>query len=63
MIEVKIKKEDVNVAVKDFDIKIWHKRLGFIGEKWLETHARKGFLPSFASISLKTRVHCLIRKT
>ena len=62
VIKAKIKKEDVNVAVKDFDIKTWHKRLGFISEKWLETPTRKGFLPSFVSISLKTRVHCLIRK-
>ena len=41
VIEAKIKKEDVNVAVKDSDIEIWHKRLGHIGEKGLETLARK----------------------
>ena len=43
----------MNVTVKDFDIETWYKRLGYIGEKRLET---------LASISLKTRVHCLIRK-
>ena len=62
MIEAKIKKEDVNVAVKNSDIETWHKRLGHVGEKGLETLARKGFLPSFVGMSLKTCAHCLARK-
>ena len=60
--DAKIKKKDVNLVVKDSDIKTWHKRLGHIGEKGLETLTRKEFLPSFASMSLKTCVHCLIEK-
>ena len=41
VIEVKVKKEDVNMAVKSFDIETWYKRLGLIGEKGLGTLARK----------------------
>ena len=63
VIEANTKKEDVNVAVKDPDIETWHKRLGHIGEKELETLARKGFLPSFAGTCLKTCIHCLAGKT
>ena len=63
VIEAKIKKKDVNVAVKDSDIETWHKRLGHISEKRLKTLARKRFLPSFAGTSLKTCVHCLTGKT
>ena len=33
VIEVKIKKKDVTVAVKYFDIETWHKRLSHIDEK------------------------------
>ena len=33
-----------------------------IGEKGLETLAKKGFIPSFAGMSLKTCVHCLTEK-
>ena len=51
------------MAVKDSDIKTWHKRLSHIGEKALETLAIKGFLPSVAGTSLKTYVYCLIGKT
>ena len=59
MIEAKIKTEDVNVAAKDSVIETWHKRLGHVGEKRLETLSKKKrFLPSFADASLKTYVHC-----
>ena len=63
MIEAKIKKEDVNVAVKNSEIETWHKRFDHIDEKVLETIARKEFLLSFTSMSLKTCVHCLTKKT
>ena len=63
VIEAKNKKEYLNIVVKDSNIETWHKRLGHIGEKGLETLARKGFLPSFAGTSLKTYVHCLTGKT
>ena len=45
-IEAKIKKEYVNVAVKDSDIKTWHKRLSHICDKGLETFAKKDFYPT-----------------
>ena len=41
VVEAKIKKEYVNVAIKDYDIETWHKRLGHIGENELEILARK----------------------
>ena len=41
MIEVKIKKQDVNMVVKDSDIKIWYKRLSHNDEKGLETLVEK----------------------
>ena len=41
VLEAKIQKEDVNVAVKYSNIETCHKRLGYIGEKGLETLARK----------------------
>ena len=41
VLETKIKKEYVNVAIKDSDIETWHKRIGHIDEKGLETLARK----------------------
>lgn len=51
------------MVVKYFDIETWHKRLSHIGEKGLKILARKGFLPSFVSLSLKACVHYLPRKT
>ena len=63
VIKAKIKKEDMKLAVKDSDTEIWHKRLGPIDKKLLETLARKDFLPSFVGISLKTCVYWLARKT
>ena len=41
VVEAKIKKEYVNMAIKDYDIEMWHKRLGHIEENELETLARK----------------------
>lgn len=63
IIDAKIKKEYMNPAIKDSNTEIWHKRLGPINKKWLETLARKGFLPSLGGISLKTCVYYLARKT
>ena len=33
VIQAKIKREDVNVVIKDFDIQTWHKILGHVDEK------------------------------
>lgn len=54
VIEANVKKENVNVAVKDLDIDTWHQWLGHINEKRLRTTARKGFLPASQL--------CLLRK-
>ena len=53
----------MNVAIKDFNIETLHKKLGHIGQQGLETLAKKKFLPSFSSMSLKTCIHYLPGKT
>ena len=63
MIKAKIKKADANVAVKDYNIKTWHKRFGHISGKGLETLVRKRLLPSLVGIALKTCIHYLAEKT
>ena len=63
VIEAKIKREDINVTVKNYDIKTWQKRLSHVNEKGLETLARKEFLPNFGGMSLQTWVYCLVGKT
>ena len=63
MIEAKIKKEYVKIAVKDTNIGTWHKKVGHISEKMLEILARKRFLPSLVGMSLKACVHYLVGNT
>ena len=63
VLEANIKKEDVNVAVKDSDIETWYKRLGHIGEKRLEILAKKGFLPNFTGMFHKICIHYLVINT
>ena len=63
VIQAKIKREDVNVVIKDFDIETWYKILGHVDEKGSKTLARRRFLPNFIDISVKTFVYCLTWKT
>ena len=62
VMEAKLIKEDVNVAAKESDIELWHKRLGHISEKGLQVLVKKNFLPSFTGKSLKPCDHCLAGK-
>ena len=43
-------------------IELWHRRLGYISEKGLQTLAIKQFLPNLQGMSLKTCDRCLFGK-
>ena len=45
VMEAKLHKGEINVAQRDVSIELWHRRLGHINEKRLQTLARKQFLP------------------
>ena len=62
VIEAKLYKEEINAAQRDVSIELWHRRLGHISEKGLQTLVRKQFLPNLHSIPLKTCDHCLVGK-
>ena len=46
VMEAKLHKGEINVAQRDVSIELWHKRLGHINEKGLQTLSRKQFLPN-----------------
>ena len=45
VMEAKLHKGEINAIRKGESIDLWHKRLGHINEKGLQTLARKQFLP------------------
>ena len=63
VMEAKLHKGEINAIQKYASINLWHRRLGHISEKRLQTLARKQFLPNLQSMPLKTCDHCLVRKT
>ena len=63
VMEAKLHKGEINVAQWDVSIELWHRRLGHISEKGLQTLARKQFLPNLQGMPLKTCNHCLVGKT
>ena len=62
VMEAKLHKGDINVVQRDGSIELWHRRLGHISEKGLQTLARKQFLPNLQDMPLKTCDHCLFGK-
>ena len=62
VMEAKLHKGEINAAQRDVYIELWHRRLGHISEKGLQTLTRKQFLPNFHSMPLKTCDHCLVGK-
>ena len=62
VMEAKLHKGEINAAQQDESIKLWHRRLGHISEKGLQTLARKLFLPNLQGMPLKTCDHCLVGK-
>ena len=53
VMEAKLHKGDINVVQRDGIIEIWHRRLGHISEKRLQTLAKKQFLPNLKGMSFK----------
>ena len=62
VMEAKLHKGEINVAQRDVSIELWHRRLGHISEKGLQTLARKQFFPNLNGMPLKTCDHCLVGK-
>ena len=62
VMKAKLHKEEINATQQDVSIELWHRRLGHICEKGLQTLARKQFLPNLQGIPLKTCDHCLVGK-
>ena len=63
VMEAKLHKGEINAIQKGESIDLWHKRLGHISEKGLQTLARKQFLPELQGTYLKSCDHCLAGKT
>ena len=62
VMEDKLHKGEINAAQRDASIELWHRRLGHINEKRLQTLVRKKFLPNLQGMPLKTCDQCLVRK-
>ena len=63
VMEAKLHKGEINETQRDVSIELWHRMLGHISEKELQTLARNQFLPNLQRIPLKTCDHCLVGKT
>ena len=63
VMEAKLHKGEINAAQRDVSIELWHRRLGHISEKGLQTLVKKQFLPNLQGMPLKTCDHCLVGKT
>ena len=62
VMEAKPRKGEINAAQREVSIELWHRRLGHINEKGLQTLARKHFFPNLQGMPLKTCDHCLVGK-
>ena len=60
--EAKLPKGEINAVQRDVSIELWHRRIGHISEKGLQTLARKQFLPNLQGMPLKTCDHCSVGK-
>ena len=60
--EAKLHKGEINAAQQDLSIELWHRRVGHINEKGLQTLAIKQFLPNLHGMPLKTCDRCLVEK-
>ena len=63
VMEAKLHKGEINATQRDVSFELWHRRLGHISEKGLQTLARKQFLSNLQGMPLKTCDHCLVGKT
>jgi transposase InsO family protein len=60
--QAKIRGKDVNTLSNNSSIELWHKRLGHMSEKGLQTLARREVLTGVKGTSLKSCVDCLAGK-
>ena len=54
VMKAKLHKGEINAAQRDASIELWHRKLGHISEKGLQTLARKQFFPNLQGMPLKT---------
>ena len=62
MIKTKLYKQEVNIAETSSNIELWHKRLGHMSDKGLQSLAHKNILPEVKGMTLRPCVDCLAGK-
>jgi hypothetical protein len=62
VIKTKLCKQEVNVAETNSSPELWHKRLGHMSEKGLNSLAHKDLLPEVKGMTLRPCVNCLAGK-
>ncbi|KAG8363788.1 hypothetical protein BUALT_Bualt19G0058800 [Buddleja alternifolia] len=62
LMQAKLSNEEVNAAVNNSSIELWHKRLGHLSQKGMQLLAKKKLLPDVNGIELQTCVDCLAGK-
>ncbi|KAG8370951.1 hypothetical protein BUALT_Bualt13G0036600 [Buddleja alternifolia] len=62
LMQAKLSNGEVNAAVNNSSIELWHKRLGHLSQKGMQLLAKKKLLPDVNGIELQTCVDCLARK-
>ncbi|KAG8364646.1 hypothetical protein BUALT_Bualt18G0019000 [Buddleja alternifolia] len=62
LMQAKLSNGDVNAAVNNSSIELWHKRLGHLSQKGMQLLAKKKLLPDVNGIELQTCVDCLAGK-
>ncbi|KAG8377494.1 hypothetical protein BUALT_Bualt08G0038700 [Buddleja alternifolia] len=62
LMQAKLSNGEVNAAVNNSSIELWHKRLGHLSQKGMQLLAKKKLLPDVSGIELQTCVDCLAGK-
>ncbi|KAG8383556.1 hypothetical protein BUALT_Bualt04G0025900 [Buddleja alternifolia] len=62
LMQAKLSNGEVNAAVNNSTIELWHKRLGHLSQKGMQLLAKKKLLPDVSGIELQTCVDCLAGK-
>ncbi|KAG8377191.1 hypothetical protein BUALT_Bualt08G0002500 [Buddleja alternifolia] len=62
LMQAKLSNGEVNAAVNNSSIELWHKRLGHLSQKGMQLLAKKKLLPDVNGIELQTCVDCLAGK-
>ncbi|KAG8379344.1 hypothetical protein BUALT_Bualt07G0078600 [Buddleja alternifolia] len=62
LMQAKLSNGEVNAAVNNSSIELWHKRLGHLSQKGMQLLAKKKLLPDVNGIELQICVDCLAGK-